>query len=510
LTNNILELLLGREEEVFGRAYFVTQGEKIISNLPLPLVVCDKVFLILSANPAFTRLFKVHAEELKGRNLFQILGNHKITLLQNGKEYQQITSLSMVIGHRNPKVLQGEFPKIGKRVFHLLTRKMASHVLILFQDMTEIKAWEDKVSTSRHELLSVFDGVEEPMVMIDKNLKIRRFNKAMLESVEGSNYQAFLGGACYFKLHGRKSPCPECTAPRTFRTGKKSSRFGLLENHSQAEERQYHITCYPLRSSAGKVIGVAESYRDVTEVRQIEAELYESERRRIMEPLAAGIAHEVRNPLAIIRSTAQYCLSEVNNDESLAESLQRIIKSAENANQVINDLVNFSRPEPINFERQPLEPLLKEGLDLVRGRAKTQKVYLFKSITGNLPELFLDKKRFLQAYINFLMNALDAMPQGGKLGVQVHQNGDHRGLRLIIRDSGEGIPEELISKISQPFYSTKKSGMGLGLPIAEGIVRSHGGYVDFKSQPGQGTTVTIFLPVKKRPEIYAYGNHSRH
>lgn len=496
--DDILRLFLSRGEESFGTDYLMAQGGKIISSCPLPVLVCNKVFSIIAANPAFARLFKIPSEKLKEKTLFQILGNNKVTLTVNGKEYRQIASLLAVVGKQNPKILQGEFPKIGKRVLHIFTRVIPPHVLLLFQDMTKSCALEGIISRSRSELLSIFDGIEDPMVMIGKDFNIKRINNSMLTAMGGPNYRALLNRACYFKLHGRKSQCPGCTANQTFASGKKSSRLGLLEGQHQADEYQYQITCYPLRSKTGVVTGIAESYRNVTDIKRIEEELYESERRRVMEPLAAGIAHEVRNPLAIIRSTAQYCKGYANNNKDLAESLQTIIKSSDIANRVVSGLVDFAKPEAVNFERQFLGPLVKEGLRMVHGRAKTQKVTLSKSIAGNLPQLFLDKKRLLQAYVNLLINALDAMPNGGRVRVELRHDKAHRGVRLIVHDSGKGIPEEVLSKILQPFYSTKKEGMGLGLAIAEGIVRSHGGRVTFKSQPKSGTEVTVFLPVRKR------------
>lgn len=499
LIDDILKLFLGREEESLGKDYLTAKGGSLFSAWPLPFVVCDKDFSIIATNPAFSRFFKIPSGKLKARTLFQLLGKTKVTLTAaDGKEYQQITSLSTIVGDRNPKILEGEFPKIGKKVLHIFTRIFPPNILVLFQDMTESKVLEDKISKSRHELLSIFDGIDDPMVMIGKDFKIKRINESMLRVMGGANYRAFLGRACYFKLHGRGSQCPDCTATQTFARGRKTSRLGLLEGRPQADEYQYQITCHPLRSFDGKVTGIAESYRNITEVKRMEEELYESERRRIMEPLAAGIAHEVRNPLAIVRSTAQYCLSNVKDDNDLAESFRTIIKSTETANRVITGFVDFAKPEEVHFERQSLEPLLKEGLRLVRGRAKTQKVRLSKSIAQNLPQLFLDKKRFMQAYINFLMNALDAMPNGGKIKVEANRDTSHGGVRLIIRDSGEGIPEEVLSKIMQPFYSTKKEGLGLGISIAEGILRSHGGKVGFKSRPNEGTEVTVLLPIRKR------------
>ena len=109
--------------------------------------------------------------------------------------------------------------------------------------------------------------------------------------------------------------------------------------------------------------------------------------------------------------------------------------------------------------------------------------------------------------MNFLVNSLDAMPRGGRLEIEAHRHNGDRSAIVTIRDSGEGIPEEILSKILQPFYSTKKAGVGLGLPIAEGIIRSHGGKVQFRSRKGKGTEVVIALPLRKR---LPHGNNSRH
>ncbi|MBI2500434.1 MAG: ATP-binding protein, partial [Deltaproteobacteria bacterium] len=254
--------------------------------------------------------------------------------------------------------------------------------------------------------------------------------------------------------------------------------------------------CYPIKDNKGEATSMAECYRDMTEVVKIREELYESERSRVMESFAAGVAHEVRNPLAVIQSNAQLCLDQVGEkDNDLKEGLEAIIKSVQTANRVIKGLMNFARPQEVEFERQSVGPILKEGLDLIKGRARKQSVGLKIIILSRPPKIIVDKKRFLQAYLNFLLNSLDAMPKGGKIEVSVKNNRKEKKMEILIKDTGEGISEEIIPRVFQPFYSTKKEGLGLGLPIAEGIIRSHGGEVVFKSCRGKGSEVRIELPV---------------
>ncbi|MBI2336696.1 MAG: PAS domain-containing protein [Deltaproteobacteria bacterium] len=473
-------------------------GETTFSACPLPYVVCNKNFLIVAANPAFARFFKIPLERLKGKTLFQTLGNNKITLTADGKKYSQITSLSSVVKQQNPKILQGEFPKLGTRVFHVFMRMLPPNVLVLFQDITGAKELEDKISKSRFALLSIFDGIDDPMVMIGKDFRIKRINETMLKTMSksetGDSYKNFIGKACWYKLHGRREQCPGCTAGKTFARGKKTSRMGPLQARKDAEDFSYQITCYPLKDAAGKIMGIAEGYRDITEIRRVEEELYESERSRIMEPLAAGIAHEIRNPLAIVRSTAQYCLGEVHENKDLKESLETIIRATENADRVVGDLLDFARPQQIGFQARPMKPLLEQVLRLIKVRAKNQKVKIRKTIPKGLLPIFVDEKRFQQALLNLLMNSLDAMPQGGRINLEVWMNSGGKRYHIVIRDTGKGVPEEIISKAFQPFYSTKKDGVGLGLPLAEAIIRSHGGRIRFKSWEGRGSDVSIELP----------------
>lgn len=485
-------------------------GEQVLSVFPLPVLFCDVEGAIVLANSMFSRYFKWNNDQFKGKDFLQVLGTD-IKILESGgsnKEYP-LSRLDKILEGRNPKILKGNFSKIGKRVFNLYTRRLRihpSHILLIFEDVSESKDLEGKIIKSRRELLSLFDGMEDPTVMIDENYRIRRINEAMLKTVGGDSYQNFIGKACYYKLHGLREKCPGCTAEKTFRTGKKTSRIGLVQRRENAEDFTYQITCYPLKDSSfdssGKVSAIAESYHDMTEVKKIEEELYESERTRIIEPLAVGIAHEVRNPLAIIRSTAQYCLGELGPNRDLRESLQTIVKSAETANRVVTDLLDFARPPKIDFYMKPLKPLLEQGLRLLKTRIKDQKIRISKRIQ-KIPPLLLDEGRFLQAFMNILVNSLDAMPHGGRLEVEAstksHRNGpgNRNTCTVVIRDSGNGVPEEMVSQLFQPFYSTKKEGVGLGLPIAEGIIRSHGGRINFKSWEGKGSETTLTLPLRK-------------
>lgn len=477
------------------------QGIRLIASIPLPLLVCDEAFSVLAANPAATLLFRISERRLLQSKLLQILGDG-VYWFRKGTSRQRIVTPETLLRGGNPKLLVGKFPRLGERSFHLYARSLPvrgrKDCLFLFQDVTATRNLEAMISTSRNELLAIFDGIEDPMVMIDRDFRIRRINKSMLDAVGGNDYAEFIGKACYYKLHGHLNVCAQCTAGRTFRSGKRTERLGLLEQRPKPDEMTYQITCYPLKGPDGRTMAIAESYRNVTALVDMQEKLYESERNRVIEPLAAGIAHEIRNPLTIIRSTAQYCLGEVPaNHDDLSLSLRSIIKSVDVADSVIEDLLDFSRPQTICFEIQALTPLLKEGLRLIRSRALSQHVRIRRVIPKQLPKIRLDRKRFLQAYMNFLINALDAMPAGGELVVAAHWQAKQGTVHLSICDTGAGFPEELVEKPLRPFYTTKKGGVGLGLSIGDAIIRSHEGRIHFKGLKGKGGEIAIELPLPK-------------
>ncbi len=353
---------------------------------------------------------------------------------------------------------------------------------------------------SRHELLQVFDGFSDPVIVIDKQFVIQRLNKATLATLNKKTFKEFIGKPCYEMLHGLKERCPQCTAPLAFSSGEKTTRTGFMEASLKPLETAYSITCYPLTNEKGEVACIAEYYRDITEVANLSRELYESERARVMEPLAAGLAHQLRQPLTIMRSAAQYGLETFNPDlksEDFSETMESIIQNVDVANDILADLQHFSKPSQYQMKKGPLAKLLEQGLRLLQQKIKEKKISVTKDWSKNLPEIPMDEKLFLQAYLNLLVNSIESMTEGGKLSVKSLYQNEKRPpeILIVIEDTGKGIPKELIPKLKQPFFSTKEGGVGLGIPVAEGIIRSHGGRIQFESVENHGTRVIIEIPI---------------
>jgi signal transduction histidine kinase len=208
--------------------------------------------------------------------------------------------------------------------------------------------------------------------------------------------------------------------------------------------------------------------------------------------LAAGAAHEIRNPLTSIRSSLQY-LDGKGTDEATRKLLRTALDETTRINDIVSALLAFSRPSELVREKHDLLATLADSLELVSFQARTQNVIL-KRVFPDAPILIEgDRAQLKQLFLNIFLNAVQAMHAGGELTVEAIRREGQKAV-VSVQDTGEGIPEENLDRIFDPFFTTKKSGTGLGLSICYNIVRSHGGEIEVKSRPGRGTTILISLP----------------
>ncbi len=210
--------------------------------------------------------------------------------------------------------------------------------------------------------------------------------------------------------------------------------------------------------------------------------------------LAAGAAHEIRNPLTAIRSSLQY-LEGKTEEEATRKLLRAALDETARINEIVSALLSFSRPSEIVRERHDLRDTLAESLELVSFQARTQKVDIRRDFPENPIDVRGDRAQLKQLFLNILLNAVQAMPQGGELAVEARLQ---EGLKAVVTvtDTGEGISEENLDRLFDPFFTTKKSGTGLGLSICYNIAKSHGGDIEVKSRAGRGTTVVISLAAR--------------
>lgn len=235
------------------------------------------------------------------------------------------------------------------------------------------------------------------------------------------------------------------------------------------------------------------------ELRETHNALIQSEKMAAVGLMASGIAHEIKNPIAIIIQGAEYLKSHPSC-VSLGEEIEMVKKAALRADKIIKDLLDFSRQTPLTFEAIDCVTLIEESLSLVEHQMRLGNINIVREFAPDLPKLRVDANQMKQVFINILVNAVDAMPQGGQVTVSLDKtmiSGERDYLQIVFTDTGSGIPEENIKKVFDPFFSTKKKSgsAGLGLAIIQKIIERHKGFIGIKSKVGVGTSMIITLPL---------------
>jgi two-component system, NtrC family, sensor histidine kinase HydH len=230
------------------------------------------------------------------------------------------------------------------------------------------------------------------------------------------------------------------------------------------------------------------------EQRRLEAQLHQSERLAALGEMTAGVAHEIRNPLGIISSTAELLRERLAQYEPKNRLAQIIVEESNRLNEKVSEFLDFARPRVPNLRPCDLDATLNRSLELLQPEIDRLGIQISRDYRLNGQPLMVDQDLLHQAFLNILLNAIQAMPQGGHLTVSTFPGPQGQGGEIWFRDDGGGIEPETLKKILNPFFTTKEKGSGLGLPIVKSIIEAHQGDLKIDSTVGQGTTIIITLP----------------
>ncbi|HFB99016.1 MAG TPA: histidine kinase, partial [Bryobacterales bacterium] len=271
------------------------------------------------------------------------------------------------------------------------------------------------------------------------------------------------------------------------------------EAPEERREAILNIAVAPLVSKNLQQIGRLIIFDDITDRAELEQQLIQAEKLSSIGLLAAGVAHEVNTPLAVISTYAQMLARQISGDETKARMLEKIAKQTFRASEIVNSLLNFSRTSQTEFGEVDLNRIIQETISLIEPQLRKAGIELELSLAADLPPIKGNAGRLQQVFLNLFLNARDAMEEGGKLRVRSFVSDG--SVQVDVADTGKGIPPEILSRIYDPFFTTKpaKRGTGLGLSVTYGIVREHGGTIEVESLPGAGTCFHLDFPVARKP-----------
>ncbi|MEA4884713.1 MAG: PAS domain S-box protein [Clostridia bacterium] len=358
-----------------------------------------------------------------------------------------------------------------------------------------VSARTRELEESRHELEMMFDAVSDFMFVVDRNLKVVRANR-FSASFFHCRRRDLVGRKCYRVLAGSDRPCTGCPAARVFEAGDTA-----FATRTFRDER-VHVWAYPIREDHADqgLIQSAPSQafcygKIMTKELATEERLQQAEKMASLGQLAAGVAHELRNPLGTILAAEYAIKSRVNSDDpEVHRALTTIESNVERATRIIANLLEFGRKGDWSMRPSSLPDIIRQVLSLADDLLKRRHIEVEIRLPP-VPDVMGSPDGLRQVFLNIVHNAAQAMPNGGHLSVSV-EKAPAQTVRVVVADTGSGIPQEYIPRVFDPFFTTKEPGQGtgLGLAICYREVERHRGFIRISSVLGEGTRVEVELP----------------
>ncbi len=363
----------------------------------------------------------------------------------------------------------------------------------------EMARTQSQILESRNTLRTLFDGIEDSISILGEDLRIKALNRSSAAGI-GLEPRLAIGKYCYEVLDQTDQPCTDCPVIDTFRTGKPAlvtkKRMG-----NGGITRELEVRTYPLENPEGTIDRVIEITRDVTERQKMEATLVQSAKLSAVGELAAGVAHEINNPLTAVYGNAQMLLRALEPEDARYQMAQLIERGSLRASKVVRNLLDFSRQEDYQFAAVDLNSTIEDALALVLHQLERKQIHVTKHLPDDLPRVSASPSHLQTVWTNLLINARDAIggQPDGRINIETQLSADGQSARALFTDNGPGIAEKDLPRLFEPFFTTKPRGRGagLGLYVSSLVIAHHHGTIQVNSQVGDGTTFTVSLPIHR-------------
>ncbi|MEW6602520.1 MAG: PAS domain-containing protein, partial [Nitrospirota bacterium] len=461
-------------------------------------------------NPSCLRLLGYEKEtDLLGKNMHRLTHHTRI----DGTEYPvSECRIYNVIRrgegiHVDDEILwraDGSYFYAEYRCYPVYSEGVIIGTVVTCLDITERRQAEKFIK-------NILESVGEGFIVIDKEYRILSANRAFCEYVNKVS-EEITGRHCYEVSHYVDKPCyeqgEECPVRYTFETG---TPHTVIHTHYDRDNKPSYveIRAYPMKNESGEIISVIELVNDITERRKLESQLRQAQKMEAVGLLAGGVSHDFNNILTAIVGYGNLLKMHMKDDDPMRHNVTQILASVERGANLTHSLLAFSRkqvmnPKPVNFNN------IVESVYKLLKRLIGEDIELKTLLTDKDVTVMADRGQIEQVLMNLATNARDAMPDGGRLTIETERIDIKEeyikshgfgvpGIYVLISitDTGSGMDEDTKAKLFEPFFSTKEvgKGTGLGLAMIYGIIKQHSGYINVYSEPGEGTTFKIYLPL---------------
>lgn len=473
----------------------------VLESIPSSVVVINRQLRIVSANQNFLNKGYREVQSTIGERLESVFPTALVEYMRLIRKVQEVfhTGRSME-GER----VSYRAPGLPTRIYFyrlvpLQSDGKVENVMLLMDDITKQERLDEEVRRVERHLASVVECANDLVVSLDPEGRIITWNHA-----------AGLASGMTSEEAKNKPLYALCAEGVQHKMKDRLQKLGIGEAVQDIEVPLQNVAGHKvpiawsfsaMRDDAGQIVGLVAVGRDLTELRRLETQLMQSARIASLGVMAGGIAHELRNPLGIISANAQL-LQQRFEDPALADQcLDKIYQATKRASLIIENLLKFARQGGERFTVVDVEAVLQETIALLANQVVLENVALVRDLRAGPVTVYGNAEMLQQVFTNLILNACNAMPKGGELTI-VSRCIAEGLLEISFRDTGCGIAEENLPKIFDPFYTTMPvgQGTGLGLSISFSIIQHHHGTIEVSSEMGQGTTVSIRLPLLREKD----------
>ncbi len=468
----------------------------LLDAIPSSVLLVDQDMRIVSANRNFLEKSRRSVSNTIGHRLEEVFPTIILEHIDIASGVRQVFEKNQpVTGER----MTYRAPGIPIRIYYYSILPFCwsgtvENAMFLMEDVTEQVRLNEEIHQMERHLASVVESASDIVLSADTEGRILTWNTAAERlSGYGSNE---VKGSFFFECcaENHRKEVREVFSSMKIKKSSQMAEWDLLTKHSDSILISW--VCSPMKDDLDQITGIVAVGRDLTERRKLETQLLQSQKLAALGVMAGGIAHEIRNPLAICSSAAQFLMEDDITTKFRKECAEKIQAGIQRTSVIIENLLRFARPSAgTKMSRINLLSILKETLTLVANQASLQKIEL-QTHFPRKPVMVSGVASLLQqVFMNLFLNAIKAMPDGGTLSISVRRT-DSETL-VHIADMGRGISGADISKIFDPFYTTASvgKGTGLGLSLCYSIIKQHFGSIEVDSVKGKGSTFTVRLPL---------------
>ncbi len=472
--------------------------EGILASIPASVLLMDRQLRVVSANRNFFEKSRRSAESTVGYLLNDVFPQAILTYTRLEERVRKVFNTGQA---DDGGEISYRAPGLPARVyFYRLTpvyqedANLVEYVMLLMEDITERARLGEEIRRAERHLASVVESANDIVISMDQTGVINTWNSTA-EMLSGFNRHEVKGLDLVTFCHAEHQRALQTLLQKLARGEKSRANIEFKLLTKEQNEVPVAWSFAAMRDDIGKVVGWVAIGRDLTEHQRMEAQLIQSAKMAALGVMAGGIAHEVRNPLGICAVTAQLLQEHMDDPELIHEATEKIYTAVRRASNIIENLLKFVRPSsdgrmlPLNINH-----ILDDTLTLMASETVSRHIQVRQQLTMPLPLVMGNRNLLQQVFTNLILNAVAAMPDGGQLYVTTRTQQEQT--LISFADTGRGIAPKDLDHIFEPFFTTMPvgQGTGLGLSISYSIIQQHAGQITVESQPGSGSTFTVWLP----------------